>query len=147
MAHLLEVKDLRTVFSGDMGETVSVDNVSFTVDSGEIVCLVGESGCGKSVTSLSLMGLLGKGGRVAGGQALFEGRDLLKLKEAELDQIRGDRISMVFQDPLTSLNPVFTIGRQITESIRIHMGLDRRLPVREPFLSWKRWGCRTRRRL
>ena len=126
MAHLLEVKDLRTVFSGDMGETVSVDNVSFTVDSGEIVCLVGESGCGKSVTSLSLMGLLGKGGRVAGGQALFEGRDLLKLKEEELYQIRGDRISMVFQDPLTSLNPVFTIGRQITESIRIHMGLDRK---------------------
>ena len=126
MAHLLEVKDLRTVFSGDMGETVSVDNVSFTVDSGEIVCLVGESGCGKSVTSLSLMGLLGKGGRVAGGQALFEGRDLLKLKEEELDQIRGDRISMVFQDPLTSLNPVFTIGRQITESIRIHMGLERK---------------------
>ena len=126
MAHLLEVKDLRTVFSGDMGETVSVDNVSFTVDSGEIVCLVGESGCGKSVTSLSLMGLLGKGGRVAGGQALFEARDLLKLKEEELDQIRGDRISMVFQDPLTSLNPVFTIGRQITESIRIHMGLDRK---------------------
>ena len=103
----------------------SVDGISFFVDAGEILCLVGESGCGKSVTSLSLMGLLGRGGRVSTGEALFEGQDLLAMKEEELDRLRGDRISMVFQDPLTSLNPVFTIGRQIGESIRVHMGLGR----------------------
>ena len=103
----------------------SVDGISFFVDAGEILCLVGESGCGKSVTSLSLMGLLGRGGRVSAGEALFEGQDLLAMKEEELDRLRGDRISMVFQDPLTSLNPVFTIGRQIGESIRVHMGLGR----------------------
>lgn len=84
----------------------SVDGISFFVDSGEILCLVGESGCGKSVTSLSLMGLLGRGGRVSAGEALFEGKDLLDMKEEELDRLRGDRISMIFQDPLTSLNPV-----------------------------------------
>ena len=125
MPHLLEVKDLTTVFQGDGGTMTSVDKISFWVDSGEIVCLVGESGCGKSVTSLSLMGLLGKGGRVASGQAMFEGRDLLAMKEKELDTLRGDRISMVFQDPLISLNPVFTIGRQIAESIRVHMGASK----------------------
>ena len=126
MSHLLEVNNLTTVFQGDMGEMTSVDHISFCVDPGEILCLVGESGCGKSVTSLSLMGLLGKGGRVSDGEALFEGKNLLALKEEELDEIRGNRISMVFQDPLTSLNPVFTIGRQITESIRIHMGLEKK---------------------
>ena len=120
MPHLLEVKNLTTVFQGDGGEMTSVDGISFFVDSGEILCLVGESGCGKSVTSLSLMGLLGRGGRVSAGEALFEGKDLLDMKEEELDRLRGDRISMIFQDPLTSLNPVFTIGRQITESIRVH---------------------------
>lgn len=125
MSHLLEVKDLTTAFSADYGETVSVDHISFHVDEGETVCIVGESGCGKSVTSLSIMGLLGRGGAVKDGSALFDGRNLLELSEKELDELRGNRISMIFQDPLTSLNPVFTVGNQITESIRTHMKLSK----------------------
>ncbi|MBQ2404015.1 MAG: ABC transporter ATP-binding protein, partial [Lachnospiraceae bacterium] len=107
------------------GETVSVDHISFHVDEGETVCIVGESGCGKSVTSLSIMGLLGRGGAVKDGSALFAGRNLLELSEKELDELRGNRIAMIFQDPLTSLNPVFTIGNQITESIRTHMNVSK----------------------
>ena len=125
MSHLLEVQGLTTAFSADYGETVSVDHVSFHVDEGETVCIVGESGCGKSVTSLSIMGLLGRGGAVTDGSVLFDGKNLLDLSEKELDEIRGNRMSMIFQDPLTSLNPVFTIGNQITESIRTHMHLDK----------------------
>lgn len=125
MPHLLEVKDLTTVFAGDYGKNISVDHVSFHVDQGEVVCIVGESGCGKSVTSLSIMGLLGKGGVVIDGSVLFDGKNLLAMKEKELDQIRGDELTMIFQDPLTSLNPVFTVGSQITESIRIHMHLSK----------------------
>lgn len=125
MSHLLEVKGLTTVFTGDYGTNTSVDHVSFHVDKGEVVCIVGESGCGKSVTSLSIMGLLAGGGRVKEGAVLFEGRDLLKMTEKELDQIRGNQMTMIFQDPLTSLNPVFTIGNQITESIRTHLKLSK----------------------
>ena len=125
MSHLLEVKDLTTAFSADYGETVSVDHISFHVDEAETVCIVGESGCGKSVTSLSIMGLLGRGGAVKDGSALFAGRNLLELGEKELDELRGNRIAMIFQDPLTSLNPVFTIGNQITESIRTHMNVSK----------------------
>ncbi|MDO4291894.1 MAG: ABC transporter ATP-binding protein [Eubacteriales bacterium] len=125
MAHLLEVKGLTTVFQGDQGTTVSVDHVNFTVDEGEVVCIVGESGCGKSVTSLSIMGLLGKGGKVAEGSVLFDGRDLLGMPEKKLDEVRGNRLSMIFQDPLTSLDPVFTVGSQIVESLRRHLHLSR----------------------
>lgn len=125
MSHLLEVQGLTTSFSADYGETVSVDHISFYVDEGETVCIVGESGCGKSVTSLSIMGLLGRGGAVTDGSVLFDGKNLLDLSEKELDEIRGNRMSMIFQDPLTSLNPVLTIGNQITESIRTHMHLDK----------------------
>ena len=125
MPHLLEVQDLTTVFAGDYGSSVSVDHVSFHVDRGEVVCLVGESGCGKSVTSLSIMGLLGRGGAVKDGSVLFENKNLLAMSEKELDEIRGDELTMIFQDPLTSLNPVFTVGSQIMESIRIHMHLSK----------------------
>ena len=125
MTHLLEVQDLTTVFAGDYGSNISVDHVSFHVDRGEVVCLVGESGCGKSVTSLSIMGLLGRGGAVKDGSVLFENKNLLAMSEKELDEIRGDELTMIFQDPLTSLNPVFTVGSQIMESIRIHMHLSK----------------------
>lgn len=125
MPHLLEVKGLTTAFTGDYGKTVSVDHIDFHVDEGEIVCIVGESGCGKSVTSLSIMGLLGRGGAVEEGQILFEGKNLLSLSEKEMDKIRGNRLSMIFQDPLTSLNPAFTVGNQITESIRVHLHLKK----------------------
>lgn len=126
MSHLLEVKNLTTAFTGDYGTTVSVDNVSFHVDEGEVVSIVGESGCGKSVTSLSIMGLLGRGGSVIDGSVLFDGQELLTMSEKELDQIRGNELTMIFQDPLTSLNPVFTIGSQMMESIRIHMHLSKK---------------------
>lgn len=125
MSHLLEVEGLTTAFDSDFGRTVSVDHVNFTVNKGEVVCIVGESGCGKSVTSLSIMGLLKKGGTVIDGSVLFDNRDLLSMSEKELDEVRGNRISMIFQDPLTSLNPVFTIGNQITESIRRHLHLSK----------------------
>ena len=125
MPHLLEVEGLTTVFDSDYGRTVSVDHVNFHVDKGEVVCIVGESGCGKSVTSLSIMGLLGRGGTVTEGSVVFEDKNLLTMAEKELDKIRGDRLTMIFQDPLTSLDPVFTVGNQLMESIRKHMRLSK----------------------
>ena len=106
-------------------EPIGSDHVDFYVDEGEVVCIVGESGCGKSVTSLSIMGLLGRGGAVIDGSVLFDGKNLLEMTEKELDDIRGNRMTMIFQDPLTSLNPVFTVGSQITESIRRHLHLSK----------------------
>ena len=125
MPHLLEVQGLTTVFAGDYGKNISVDHIDFHVDEGEVVCIVGESGCGKSVTSLSIMGLLRKDGAVRDGSVLFDGKNLLSMTEKELDKVRGNEITMIFQDPLTSLNPVFTVGNQIVESIRTHMHLSK----------------------
>lgn len=126
MPPILEIKNMSTAFNGDYGKKVTVDNISFHVNKGEVVCIVGESGCGKSVTSLSIMRLLGRGGAVTDGSVLFDGKNLLTMSEKELDFFRGNQITMIFQDPLTSLNPVFTIGNQITESIRVHMGMSKR---------------------
>lgn len=126
MSHLLEVTGLTCAFRTDAGETVSVDHIDFHVDERETVCIVGESGCGKSVTSLSIMGLLGRGGAVVDGSVCFAGKELLTMSEKALDEIRGNRLSMIFQDPLTSLNPVFTVGNQITESIRRHLHVSGR---------------------
>ena len=123
---LLEVKNLKTYFATRKGEVRSVDDVSFTVDVGETLSLVGESGCGKSVTALSIMRLLASSGRVVGGEVLFEGRDLLKLTAREMRAICGDDIAMIFQDPMTSLNPVLTVGEQIAEAIRLHRKVSRR---------------------
>lgn len=122
MKTLLEVRDLVTEFrTADRGVVRAVDGISFDILEGETVCLVGESGCGKSVTSLSLLRLIPEpGGKIAGGQILFEGKDLLHLPMSEMRKIRGNEISMVFQEPMTSLNPVFTIGQQIMEAIEIH---------------------------
>jgi peptide/nickel transport system ATP-binding protein len=122
---LLEVSDLRTQFFSQDGITRAVDGVSFVIAPGETLGLVGESGCGKSVTALSLLRLLPRNGRVAGGAISFEGNDLLALSEAEMRRIRGNRIAMIFQEPMTSLNPVHTIGEQIAEAVRIHQGLGR----------------------
>lgn len=118
--HLLEVKNLKTHFFTDAGVVKAVDGVDFTVDHGEVLGLVGESGCGKSVTSLSIMRLIGPPGRVIEGEILFEGADLLKLSEAEMTEMRGNRISMIFQQPQSSLNPVFKVGDQIAEVLQIH---------------------------
>ncbi len=118
---MLSVEKLVTTFSTDDGQVTPVDGVSFTVGRGETVGLVGESGCGKSVTSLSVLRLLpSPAGRIAGGRILFEGRDLVALSEREMRNIRGRDIAMIFQEPMTSLNPVFTCGNQIIEALRRH---------------------------
>lgn len=121
MKPLLEVKDLEVSFFQGKRQTACTDRVSFEVNPGEILCLVGESGCGKSITALSILGLLSRAGRVTNGQILYQGRDLLLLREKELDDIRGREIAMIFQDVMYSLNPVFTIGSQLTEVIRRHL--------------------------
>ena len=126
MSHLLTISDLTIAFTGDTGTHEVTDHLSLTLDEGEVVCLVGESGCGKSVTSLSLLGLLGPGGKVTEGSIRYEDQELLTLSERELDQIRGKEISMIFQDPMSSLNPTFTIGYQIMEGMRIHLGLKKK---------------------
>ncbi len=122
MPPLLEVKNLETHFFTQDGVVKAVNNVSFHVDKGETLGIVGESGSGKSVTSLSIMRLIpNPPGRIVGGQILFDGDDLVKYSEDEMRNIRGKDIAMIFQDPMTSLNPVLTIGRQITESLELHM--------------------------
>ena len=124
---LLEVNELRTWFHSEDRIAKAVDGVSFHVDRGEVVGVVGESGCGKSVTSLSIMGLVAEPGRIEDGSSIvFEGRELTTLSERELREIRGDDIAMIFQEPMTSLNPVYPVGEQIMESLRLHRGLGRR---------------------
>jgi oligopeptide transport system ATP-binding protein len=123
---LLTVDGLRVQFSTARGMVYAVNGVSFEISPGETLGLVGESGCGKSVTALALLGILARNGRVTGGSAVFEGRDLLQMRDRELRRIRGGDIAMIFQDPMTSLNPVLTIGRQIREVLETHfdMGKD-----------------------
>ena len=123
---LLDVRDLRTSFFTDEGEIKAVDGVSFSIRKGETLGIVGESGCGKSVTSLSIMRLLSEPGRVVGGEVLLRGENLLGYSENRMRELRGKEISMIFQEPMTSLNPVFTVGDQIAEAVRIHEGLDKR---------------------
>jgi oligopeptide transport system ATP-binding protein len=123
-SHLLEVRDLATGFSTADGYVQAVDGVSFHIDEGETLGLVGESGCGKSVTSLSVMRLVpNPPGEITSGEVLFEGRDLQQITESEMRRVRGGSIGMIFQEPMTSLNPVLTIGRQITEALEIHLDL------------------------
>ncbi len=125
MSALLEVRDLTTCFKVEGGEFTAVDDISFSVESGRTLGIVGESGCGKSVTSLSIMGLLPKGqGRIAGGSITFDGVDLVQLSTPAMRALRGNRIAMIFQEPMTSLNPAFTIGDQLIEAIRCHRDLD-----------------------
>lgn len=124
--YLLEVKNLRTYFFTDEGIVKAVDDVSFGLKKGESLGIVGESGSGKSVTALSIMRLIqDPPGKIIGGEIIFRGEDLLKKKEEEMREVRGNKISMVFQDPMTSLNPVFTIGDQIMEAIILHQKLDK----------------------
>ena len=126
MNPLLSVDDLRVEFWTQRGTVYAVNGVSFDIAAGETLGIVGESGCGKSVTSLAILGILSRNGRVTSGHAVFEGRDLIGLSDRELRRIRGRDIAMIFQDPMTSLNPVLTIGRQIRESLQTHLGLDRK---------------------
>src|SRR6058998_181551 len=127
MADLIQVKNLRTSFFTPEGEVRAIDGVSFEIGESKTLGLVGESGCGKSVTSLSIMRLIpSPPGRIVGGEILYRGRDLLKLNNEEMRKIRGNEISMIFQEPMTSLNPVFTVGNQIGEAIRLHQGLGKK---------------------
>ena len=127
MAPLLQVKDLKTYFFTEDGVLKAVDGISYDVQTGEIVGLVGESGCGKTVSALSILRLIpDPPGKIVGGEIIFEGDDLLKAGENEIRHVRGNRIAMIFQEPMTSLNPVLTIGRQITESLELHLKMDHR---------------------
>jgi oligopeptide/dipeptide ABC transporter ATP-binding protein len=123
---LLVVEDLQTSFHTRDGVVKAVDGISFSVDRGEVVGLVGESGCGKSVTSLSILRLIAKPGRIEGGRVWFDGRDLLTLSTDEIRKIRGDRISMIFQQPTSALNPVWDIGRQIGETLELHRNMKKK---------------------
>ena len=124
---LLNVRDLTTVFRNAEGQDITVlDRVSFDLASGEVLGIVGESGSGKSVTALSIMGLIAPPGRIAGGRIIFQGRDLASATPGQLRQLRGASISMIFQEPMSSLNPVFSIGDQVMESLRYHQKLSRR---------------------
>jgi oligopeptide transport system ATP-binding protein len=126
MAALLEVQDLRTQFHTREGLVYAVNGINYQLDEGETVGIVGESGCGKSVGVLSLLRLIPEPpGKIASGQALFQGKDLLKMSPEEIRHVRGAQIAMVFQDPMTSLNPVLTIGRQLTEALELHMGMSK----------------------
>lgn len=125
MNKLLEIKNLQTVFKTYAGQVSAINSLSFEVGHGEAVGIVGESGSGKSVTMLSVMRLLSENGKVTDGVINFDGKDLRKLKESEMQALRGNEIGMIFQDPMTSLNPVFTIGQQLTEAILKHNKISR----------------------
>jgi peptide/nickel transport system ATP-binding protein len=126
MQHLLEVKNLKTHFPTRSGLVRAVDGVNFHLDKGELLGLVGESGCGKSITALSIMRLISPPGKIVEGEIFFDGKNLMKLSESAMREIRGDDIAMIFQDPMTSLNPVFTVGEQIGEALRLHRKLSRK---------------------
>jgi len=137
MDTLLSVSDLQVAFDTEDGEVVCVENVSFDVAPGETLCIVGESGCGKSVTSLSIMGLLGKHGLIKRGRIDFEGEDLAGASPERMRAIRGNRVSMIFQEPMTSLNPILTVGRQLTEPIELHLG-KKGAEARDYAVEWLR---------
>ena len=126
MSALLDVRNLKVEFNTPAGVARAVDGVSFAVERGQTLGIVGESGCGKTVTSLSILKLIQPPGKVAGGEVLFEDRDLLKLSDEELRKVRGDKIAMIFQEPMTALNPVFTIGNQISEAYMIHREVSKK---------------------
>ena len=126
MGHLLEVEHLKTYFPTRSGLVKSVDDVSFHIGEGELLGLVGESGCGKSITALSIMGLIAPPGKIVGGSIRFKGEELTAASPERLRQIRGNDIAMIFQDPMTSLNPVYTVGEQIAEALRLHRKLDKK---------------------
>ena len=136
---VLQVRDLKTYFYTEEGTVPAVDGLDFDLHKGETLAIVGESGCGKSVTSLSILRIVPTPpGRILDGEILYKGEDLLKKTEKQMRSIRGNEISMIFQEPLTSLNPVFTIGRQITDILCMHQGMKRKEAYE------RRWRCSKR---
>ena len=123
MAHLLEVDDLKVEFALRFGNLTAIDGVSFTLDRGERLGLVGESGAGKSVTGFAIINLISKPGYISGGKIVFDGRDMTRLSDEEMRDVRGNQISMIFQDPMMTLNPVLTIGTQMAETLQAHREL------------------------
>ena len=134
MENLLDVRGLKTSFNTKFGEVQAVRGVSFQLTKGEVVGVVGESGCGKSITMMSIMRLLDKNGTIKDGRIFFEGKDISKITEKEMSKIRGNDIAMIFQDPMTSLNPLITIGNQIIEPLIIHEKLSKKEDF--SFIMW-----------
>ena len=137
---LLEVSGLTVAFPTDAGPALAVDGVSFKLFSGQTLCLVGESGCGKSMTALAIMGLNPAPGKITSGRIKFMGRDLAGLSGKEWNSLRGDKMGMIFQEPMTSLNPVFTAGEQVAEALMLHKGLSRRAAIAEAASLFRRVG-------
>jgi oligopeptide/dipeptide ABC transporter ATP-binding protein len=130
-APLLEIRGLRTHFFTQDGTVKAVDGVSFSVDDGKTLGVVGESGCGKSITAMSILRLIGRPGKIVEGEILLDGRDLTKLSEDDIREVRGNQISMIFQEPMTSLNPVYTCGDQIAETVALHLKVSRREAMKQ----------------
>ena len=125
MAPILQIRDLATYFYTDRGVLKAVDGISYDLEEGETLGIVGESGCGKSVSALSIMRLVADPpGKIVGGEMIFEGSDLLRASDRRIREIRGNQISMIFQEPMTSLNPVLSIGRQLTETLELHLKMS-----------------------
>ncbi len=143
---MLEVDRLQTHFATPDGVVRAVEGISFHIDAGETVAIVGESGCGKSVTSMSILRLIQEPPGKIAGSIRFQGRDLLALSEPEMRDIRGNSISMIFQEPMTSLNPVLTVGRQIGETLRLHQGMNGRRGGGEGDRDADTWSAFRRRR-
>ncbi|MEC1179712.1 ABC transporter ATP-binding protein [Metasolibacillus meyeri] len=131
LENILEVNNLQTVFTTDGGEVRAVDGVSFVVPKGKTIGIVGESGSGKSITSLSILQLLAKNGKIKEGEILFKGKDLRKLTDKQMRDVRGNQISMIFQEPMTSLNPVYTVGQQISETLIIHKKISKQEAMKQ----------------
>ena len=145
--HLLEVRELCVTFHLLEGVIPAVAGVNLTLDQGEVLGVVGESACGKSVTAKSILRIIpSPPGSIDSGRVFFEGRDLLELSEERMQGIRGEKISMIFQEPMTSLNPAFTVGDQIAEVFRFHRGLSKRKPGEKPWKGYAGWKSPTRKR-
>lgn len=141
---LLEVRNLKVEIPTRKGTLIALEDVSFSLKTGEILGVVGESGAGKSMVGNSIIGLLGKPAHITHGEILLEGKRIDNLSDDEMEKIRGKSIGTIFQDPLTSLNPLFTIGDQLIETIRIHSNLSEKEAREGPFVCWRRPACRLR---